>query len=82
MMSKLGNYVINLLIAIDQLGTTLVGGYPDETMSSYAYRLNIHGKPFGFMRRVIDTLFFWQADHCRQAYESERTRKQMPPELR
>ena len=27
MMSKLGNYVINLLIAIDQLGTTLVGGF-------------------------------------------------------
>lgn len=26
MMSKLGDYVINLLIAIDQLGTTLVTG--------------------------------------------------------
>lgn len=28
------HYLFNILIALDQLGNTLAGGYPDETMSS------------------------------------------------
>lgn len=75
-------YVKNVLIGIDQLATTLIGGYPDETLSSYAHRMHRQGKPFGFMRNVINAIFFWQDDHCQQAYESERQRSQMPPELR
>lgn len=81
-MAGLTRYLLHLLIALDQLGTTALGGWPDETMSSYAYRLHLQGKPAGFMRRVIDRLFFWQPDHCRWAYESERQRAQQPPELR
>ena len=33
-------------------------------------------------RKLVDTLFFWQPNHCRSAYESERKRLQCPPELR
>lgn len=29
-----GRYVWNLLISVDQLFNTLLGGYPDETLSS------------------------------------------------
>lgn len=75
-------YLLNVLIAIDQLGTAMIGGFPDETLSSYAYRLDIQSKPFGFMRRVIDRLFWWQPNHCRSAYLAERARVQLPPELR
>jgi hypothetical protein len=75
-------YIINVLIALDQLGTTLVGGYPDETLSSYAYRLELTGKPGGFFRPVIDALFFWQKQHCLQAFRDERKRVQLPPSLR
>ena len=75
-------YLLNVLVAIDQLGTALIGGFPDETMSSYAYRMNIQGKPWGFMRGVIDRLFWFQTDHCKKAYDSERRRAQEPPELR
>ena len=75
-------YLLNILVAIDQLGTTLVGGWPDETLSSYAWRLEMQGKPFGFMRRVIDALFFWQEDHCRNAWLIEMRRKQVPLEMR
>ena len=78
----MARYLLNVLIGLDQLFTTLLGGFPDETMSSYAYRLNIQGKPFGFMRGVIDRLFFWQPDHCRMAYLDEVKLRQMPPELR
>ena len=33
-MSKLGKYCLNFLISIDQFGNVLVGGDPDETISS------------------------------------------------
>ena len=33
-MKSLGKYLLNLLISIDQLGNTIAGGDPDETISS------------------------------------------------
>jgi hypothetical protein len=33
-MAKLRKYLINILIAIDQLANTILGGDPDETISS------------------------------------------------
>ena len=33
-------------------------------------------------RNLVDGLFFWETEHCRNAYESERTHMQLPPELR
>lgn len=68
-------------IAIDQLINAIFGGWADETMSSYAHRLRIE-KNITWVERVIDALFFWQEDHCKTAYESERARKHFPPELR
>ena len=79
-------YLLNILIAIDQLGTALVGGYPDESLSSYAFRLERKGKWAGrIFRPLIDFLFSWQglvAGHCFMAHEEERQRYQFPPELR
>jgi hypothetical protein len=75
-------YLLHILIALDQLGTTLLGGWPDETLSSYAHRLHQAGKPFGFLRDVINAIFFWQDDHCRMAWDEERLRYQFPPDLR
>lgn len=69
-------------IAIDQLINTLFGGWADETISSVAWRKRQEGKGWAILRRVIDTLFFWQENHCRTAYESEKNRRQLPPELR
>lgn len=69
-------------IAIDQLVNTICGGWADETISSVAWRKRQEGKGWAILRRVIDTLFFWQTNHCRSAYESEKNRRQLPPELR
>jgi len=33
-MNKIGKYILNFLISIDQLGNTIAGGDPDETISS------------------------------------------------
>jgi hypothetical protein len=79
-------YILHLLIAIDQLVTALVGGFPDETLSSYAYRMDQQHKPWGrFWRPIIDWLFAWQklpGGHCMNARNSERARLELPPELR
>jgi hypothetical protein len=84
--TTLARYFLHLLIAVDQLGTTLIGGYPDETLSSYAYRMDLKGTRWGrFWRPVIDWVFTWQGiegGHCKAAWMEERARYQEPPELR
>ena len=69
-------------IAIDQLFNTFFGGWADETISSVAWRKQHQGSGWAFLRHFIDRLFFWQADHCKTAYESELERRQLPEELR
>lgn len=71
-----------ILIAIDQLVNAICGGWADETISSVAWRKRGECKQWELLRCAIDTLFFWQKDHCRCAYESEKERQHLPPELR
>ena len=78
-------YLLNVLIAIDQLGCVLIGGFPDETLSSYAYRMREQGKRAGFFADWIDAVawyVFKQPAHCQSAYLDERLRVEEPPELR
>lgn len=79
-MAGLKNWAMQVLIALDQLITALVGGFADETLSSYSYRMEQQGKPWGVARRFIDFLFF--EGHCEQAYLAEIERHQLPPEFR
>ena len=70
-----------VLVALDQLANTFLGGYADETLSSRAYRHKKDGSR-SWPAWVIDHLFFWQEDHCKTAYESEINRAQLPPAMR
>lgn len=74
-------YWKNVLIAVDQLFNAVIGGYCDETMSSRAWRWEQDGVR-SWPRRVIDRLFFWEPNHCRASFQSEREGRQLPPELR
>ena len=74
-------YIHNVLVAIDQLFNAVCCGWPDESLSSRAWRWHI-GDVRHWPYRAIEALFFWQNDHCRESYESERLRRQFPPELR
>lgn len=78
----MGRRLSQILIAVDQLVNTLFGGWADETISSVAWRKRNEGSGWRFLRCFIDCLFFWQANHCRTAYESEIQRTQCPPEFR
>lgn len=75
------SYGKKLLIAVDQLLNTLLGGWPDETLSSRAWRWEKDGVR-SWPRRFIDMLFFLDQNHCLESFDSERLGRQMPPELR
>lgn len=72
-----------LLIVLDQLLNALCGGWPDETISSRAWRWELSGRR-SWPRKLIDglALFFGDRDHYRESFGSERLGRQLPPELR
>ena len=68
-----------VVVAVDQLVNTVLGGYPDETFSSRTHRKALAGQPFWrLVRWAIDGLFFWEKDHCHQSYESEVAKNHGP----
>jgi len=59
-------YVWNLLVSIDQLGNTLLGGDPDETISSRAgkYRHKWYWRGLAAVLDRIDTNHTEKAKEC------------------
>lgn len=75
------NYWFQLAVATDQWFNTLFGGWADSTLSARAHRLKIQrGRKIPSM--LINLMFFWQADHCKEAYESELARLHLHPSMR
>lgn len=73
-------YIKNVLIAVDQLINTICMGWPDETFSSRCWRWYLDGKKWPCY--IVDTLLFFDIEHCKNSFESEVLRKQAPPETR
>lgn len=72
-------YLLNIAIAVDQMANAVLRGAPDETLSSRAHRMQLKGHRYwGWTATAINLLFFWEADHCRAAHESEQRRTQLP----
>ena len=70
-----GSYLLNVAIAVDQLGNAIIGGYPDETVSSRVYRYSRTYKCANVIRIVLDLIFSpWGKEHCKESYESELER--------
>lgn len=69
-------YLRNLAIALDQGLNTLLGGDPDETISSRVGRAAQAGKRWGrTAERIIDRLFIWLGEgpgHCQRSIEVAR----------
>ncbi len=59
-----------IVIAIDQLANTLVWGWADETFSARCWRKR-ENSFWGVARRVVDLIFFWDKNHCREAFNNE-----------
>lgn len=71
-----------VLIAIDQLINTLLGGWSDETFSARCWREGKTSTRWNAMRIAVDTLLWFDKQHCFQSYLSEYERKQLPEEYR
>lgn len=82
LLSKLSDFgddvvrrLLNFLICFDQLVfcvITLGNSAPDETISAYAYRAESQGKWQGkVFRPIIDTIMFFDPNHCQRAHEAE-----------
>ena len=75
----------NILIGLDQFLNTLIGGYPDETISAKAWRMETFrgSKSWGYARRVIDWAFSRvEPNHCEAAYDWEVLHNQSPTAYR
>ena len=78
---KLKQYILNILISLDQFVNVLFLGQPDETISSRAWRCKDTSSFWKFMRKLIDTIFFWQKDHCYYSFIAEVERHQITTEM-
>lgn len=64
------------LIAVDQAANVLLwDGMPDETISARAWR-----EQDAWLIRSLNAVFFWQGNHCKECYEWEKQRKDLPPD--
>lgn len=75
------SYWLGIFLAIDQFMNTVFFGYPDETISSRAFRCN-DKKIWRIAEQFINTLFWFdtQGDikHCELAYYGEVVREHFP----
>lgn len=59
-------YLIRVLISVDQMANTLLGGCPDETISDSLYRHKTEGAKFAcVLCRFLD---LFERDHCRKSW--------------
>lgn len=72
---KKRTYLLSVLIAVDQLLNALLFGFPDETLSSRAFRCR-HKKRWALAERVINAIFFWDREgsvrHCELSFLGEK----------
>lgn len=63
-------YIWNILIAIDQLANTVLGGDPDETISSRAGKYVREGRGW-FPCVLCKLLHFIDKNHCEKSIEED-----------
>lgn len=73
---------VQILLAFDQMVNAALWGYADESLSARAWRNQYKKRRYAVAVKVINGLFFWQNNHCQEAYMSEKKRRQLPTEYR
>ena len=75
-MALVFDYLWRVLIGLDQLGNALLGGRPDHTISGRVGYASKIGKWWGRPAEIfIDTLFWFDPDHCQKAIEYDEVNK-------
>lgn len=68
-LTNLWRYLWNLFIAVDQLVNTILGGYPDETISSRMGKRARKGDRLAIC--FCKTLDVLEKDHCEKSIERD-----------
>lgn len=64
---RVAEMIVSLLSRF--LNAALFGGSTHQTLSARAHVE--WGRKWGVLRITINTIFFWQADHCKWAWQQE-----------
>lgn len=65
------NYLFRTAAWLSQgINCVLLNGSPDQTVSARAY-LNRNTEYWGKAYTIINLVFFWQEDHCRESHEAD-----------
>ena len=62
------DWLKNILIGLDETANAILRGSPGETISARAWREQWRIVP------LLDTLFWFDPDHCRTSFEARFTR--------
>ncbi|WP_395459835.1 hypothetical protein ACHMW5_35780 (plasmid) [Azospirillum melinis] len=82
----MGRYLLNLLIAVDQLVNALCAGDPDETISSrlgkarrgdFGPRMAAATAPIRWLVDAVFRVVFRQPDHCARSIEEDEGRNDL-----
>jgi hypothetical protein len=73
---------LQVWIVLDQLLNALLWGWSDETLSARAWRMRHKKRRWMWLTNAINWVVFWQENHCRSAYESEKLQRHLAPEYR
>ena len=72
-MTKIKTYMLGLFVGISQLVNSMFGGNPNELLCARAYRTNNK-----LLIKVLDSIFFFNKDHCKNSYKFELNNDQLP----
>ena len=67
-----------ILIGFDQFVNTWFGGWADETFSARCWRLRNYSRPWSWARCIVDTILWFDKNHCMESWKSEQNRTQLP----
>lgn len=70
-------YKENVLAAISRLINAMLGGYSGEMLSSRVHRERIFWAII-----ILDTIFFWDPNHCYNVFIYELENNDRPPEFK
>ncbi|BCK65727.1 hypothetical protein KAM338_23410 [Aeromonas caviae] len=75
MSNRVTRYLFRVAISIDQLGNTLLGGRPDETISGNVGYNAKQGKPWALKAEKIINFIMRSPTHCRDSIEYDERKK-------
>lgn len=69
---KIKLYIFGIVYSLDQLGNSILGGNPDQTISGRLGVLKLNGsKPACYFCKILDFIFR-EPNHCENSIERDR----------